>query len=176
MDSSAIAYGTVVALAAIAAFTDFRRGIIPNWLTLPPLVIAPIVHAIQGGAWAGLASVAAAVLCGLVPYLLFKRGAAGGGDVKLLAAIGAVAGLSLGVEAQLATFMAAAVVSLGQLAWRGQLVRTLANTFYLALNPVLPRRMRREMAPELMTAVRLGSFVLAGTVIAVVLRHQMPWS
>ncbi|HTE51111.1 MAG TPA: A24 family peptidase [Kofleriaceae bacterium] len=176
MDPTAIAHGSALVIAAIAAVTDFRRGEIPNWLTLPPLVVAPVVHAITGGPWAGLSSVGAAVLCGLVPYWLFRRGAAGGGDVKLFAAIGAIAGLSLGVEAQLATFMAAAVISLGRLAWRGRLLRTIANALFLAINPILPRRFRREIAPELMTAVRLGAFALAGTLLAVAMRHPLPWS
>jgi prepilin peptidase CpaA len=176
MDATAIAHGCALAIAAIAAVTDFRRGVIPNWLTLPPLVAAPLVRGITGGPWAALGAAAAIAVCGLVPYLLFRRGAAGGGDVKLFAAIGGLVGLSAGLEAQLLAYIAAALFSLGRLAWNGRLLATLASSAFLALNPILPAGWRRPVASELMTAVRLGAFAFAGTLVALSLRHPMPWS
>jgi prepilin peptidase CpaA len=173
MDVSAIAPGLALLLTAVAAVTDFRTGEIPNWLTLPPLVAAPVVHGFVGGWWAALGAIAATVLCGLVPYLLFRRGAAGGGDVKLLAAVGATAGLSIGVEAQLFTFLAAALISLGRLAWRGRLLATMANALFLGLNPILPRRWRRPIGSELLTPVRLGAFAFLGTFLALFARHPL---
>ena len=175
MHTTEIAQSAVLLISAIAAVTDIRTGSIPNWLTLPPLAAAPVAYLILYGPWGLLGCVVAAVVCGLVPYLLFRRGAAGGGDVKLLAAIGAVAGLDIGVEAQLITFMAAALFSLGRLAWRGKLFHTLYASTFLGLNPILPRRWRREVAPELMTMVRLGGFVLVGTAVALLLRHPVLW-
>jgi prepilin peptidase CpaA len=162
-------------ITAIAAVTDWRRGVIPNWLTLPIVAVAPIVHWIAGGPWAGAASLGGMLICALVPYMLYRRDAGGGGDVKLFAAIGALVSLSVGIEIQLLTFIGAALVSLGRLAWRGRLLRTLSNTLFLAVNPILPRRWRREVVPELMTAVRLGAFIFAGTVCAVALHHPEMW-
>jgi prepilin peptidase CpaA len=175
MDVTLIAHGLALLIAAVAAITDVRTGEIPNWLTLPPLVVAPIAYFILHGVWGAIGSVGAIVACGLVPYILFRKGAAGGGDVKLFAAIGAVAGLAIGIEAQLLTFVAAALISLGRLAWRGRLLRTLYNSVFLGLNPILPRTWRKEVAPELMTMVRLGGFAFVGTVVALFLRHPMPW-
>src|SRR5690606_15897634 len=143
--------------------------VIPNWLTLPPLILAPVAHVALGGPWAGLGAIAAIGLCGLVPYVLFRRGAAGGGDVKLFAAIGAITGLAIGLEAQMFTFMAAALISLGRLAWNGQLFRTMRNALFLGLNPILPKTWRREIVPELMTMVRLGAFAFVGTLVALAL-------
>ena len=173
MDATAIAHGSALLIAAVAAVTDMRRGEIPNWLTLPPLAAAPVVQWILHGPWAALGALAAILLCGLVPYLLFRRGAAGGGDVKLFAALGGVAGLSVGIEAQLCTFAAAALVSLGRLAWNGRLLATLTSAAWLGLNPILPARWRRHVAPELMTAVRLGGFAFLGTFLALFLRHPI---
>ena len=176
MDVLLIAHGVALLIAAVAAVTDFRTGEIPNWLTLPPLVVAPVAYFVLHGIWGLVGSVGAIVVCGLVPYLLFRRGAAGGGDVKLFAAIGAVGGLAVGIEAQLITFMAAALISLGRLAWNGRLLRTLYNSTFLGLNPILPQKYRREVAPELMTMVRLGAFAFVGTAVALLLRYPMPWS
>lgn len=173
MDATLIASAAALAIAATAAVTDHRTGEIPNWLTLPPLAIAPVAFGVLGGAWAAAASLGAALVCGLVPYLLFRRGAAGGGDVKLFAAVGALTGVNVGLEAELLTLLATAIVTLGQLAWRGRLLATLSNSLFLALNPVLPRRHRRAVAPELMTMVRLGGFALLGTAAALYGRY--PW-
>src|SRR5262245_61584473 len=95
-----------VAVAAIAAWFDWRTGHIPNWLTLGPLGGAIVAHFVLAAASgrssfaleaAGF-SVLGALTCALVPVLLFRVGAMGGGDVKLLAAIGAMCRPLVGVE------------------------------------------------------------------------------
>lgn len=167
-----VAEGVCLAIAGAAAITDWRTGRIPNWLTLPPLAVAPLAWGLVAG-WKGvlLVSLLGAAAAALVPYLMFRRDAAGGGDVKLFAALGAVGGLSLGLEAEVFCFVAAALFSLGRLAWGGKLFRTLWNAVSILVNPILPRRWRREVKPELMTPVRMGAFALAGVLVAVGLRH-----
>src|SRR5687767_10166147 len=99
--TDAIPYAVAVGLAAAAAITDWRTGRIPNWLTLPPLVAAPVAYVAAAGLDGLLPSLLGMLVCGAPPYILFRRGAMGGGDVKLLAAVGAVAGISVGLEGQL---------------------------------------------------------------------------
>ena len=82
----------MIAVAATAAATDARSGLIPNWITLPPLLAALVLHFVTQGAGGLALSLAGALVCGLVPYLLFRQGTMGGGDVKLLAALGALGG------------------------------------------------------------------------------------
>jgi hypothetical protein len=100
--------------------------------------------------------------------------------VKLFAAIGALVGggadgIGVGIEALLFTSMAAAVYALVRLAWEGKLLRTLANAFFLPLNPLLPKSWRREITPELMSRVRLGVPALVGTAVAIGLRYPTLW-
>lgn len=168
-------------IVAIAAFTDARKELIPNWLTLPVIIAAPIFWLVVDFYWGGVRSLLGLVLCGAVPYWLFRRGAWAGGDVKLFAAIGAMVGgdyggVGLGIEALLFTTMAAAAYALVRLAWEGKLIRTLVNAFFLPLNPILPQKWRREVTPELMAKVRLGVPALVGTGIAVLLRYPMIWT
>ena len=166
----AIASAAAVALCGVAAYTDWRTGTIPNAVTLPPLAIAPIVYfALDGPGLAG-ASLISAALCGAVPYLLFRRDALGGGDVKLLAAVGALIGAQVGLEGELFAFGLASVWALVVTARRGGLRTLLGNALFLALNPFLPRRWRREVAPQRMVSLRLGAFVLGGVCAAVLLR------
>jgi prepilin peptidase CpaA len=168
-------------IVAIAAVTDARKELIPNWLTLPVIVAAPIFWLVVDFYRGGLLSLLGLVACAAVPYWLFRRGAWAGGDVKLFAAVGAVVGgdygggIGLGIEALLFTTMAAALYALVRLAWQGKLFRTLGNAFFLPLNPFLPEKWRREITPELMSKVRLGVPALVGTGIAVLLRYPAIW-
>ncbi len=159
-----------LALAAIAAVTDARTGHIPNGLTLPPLVIAPLAYLIFAGPHMAAFSAVAAILCSFLPYLMFRKGAAGGGDVKLLAALGAVAGASFGIETQIFGFALAAFASLALLAYRGRLLATLGNALFLAINPFLPKRFRRVAPLEAMSTIRMGIPFFLGAIIASWLR------
>lgn len=81
----------LIALSLIAAWWDIRHRRIPNWLTISGLVIA---FALRSPA--GLGSVTAGILGAVLAFGLalpfFAVGGLGGGDVKLLAAVGAFLG------------------------------------------------------------------------------------
>jgi prepilin peptidase CpaA len=160
-------FGLAVLMTATAAFTDWKTGHIPNWLTLPPLVLGPIVHGLTNGLDGALGSLFAIALCGAVPLLMFWRGGMAGGDVKLFAAIASVCGLDVGLEAEFLAFVVAGIYALGRLAWQGKLLRTLGNSLYMGINPLLPQRLRNPISPELLNTLRLGGAIFAGTLIAV---------
>lgn len=165
-------YGFAVLMTAIAAYTDWKTGHIPNWLTLPPLAVGPLVNGFTNGAEGLFGSILAVAICGAVPLLMFWRGGMAGGDVKLFAAIAAVCGIEVGLEAEFLAFVVAGIYALGRLAWQGKLLRTLGNSLYMGLNPVLPQRLRKPISPELLHTLRLGGAIFAGTLIAVFSRLQ----
>jgi len=173
-------YVAAVVVGFIAGWLDWRSGHIPNWLTLGPLLAAPLVHAIVGYTQAGhnaavhalLFSILGAFACGAVPLLLYRLGAIGGGDVKLLAAIGALCMTSVGVECEFYAFIAAALYAPGRLAFEGKLLSTLGNTVSLVINPFLPKARRKEIAPEMLTELRFGPAVAVGALIGVFLNWR----
>lgn len=171
-----ILHAAVLLIAGIAAFTDVRKGEIPNWLTLPILLLAPIAHGLASGVSGLLDSVIGLLVCAIVPLILFYRGGMAAGDVKVFAAIGAVAGVYLGLEAQLLSMMAAAIYALGYLAWNGKLFASLGNSVFVGLNPVLPRRWRRTIPVELMHRIRLGAAIFLGSALVIVDKHPELWS
>ncbi|MBW1904325.1 MAG: prepilin peptidase [Deltaproteobacteria bacterium] len=157
--------GLALVVATLAALCDSRRGQIPNSLTLPPIVVAPFVYGLAFGLEYALHSLASAFLTGLVPYLLFRRGAMGGGDVKLFGALGAMTGFDLliGIEIQMAALVVAMVAACGALAWKGALLRTLGNGFMQTLNPLVPARWRQQPCDALSAPVRMGGAIFAAT-------------
>jgi len=165
--------GLALFLAGVSAVTDYRTGHIPNWITLPPLVIGPLVHGLVDGMEAAIASVVAMLVCGAVPLLMFWRQGMHGGDTKLFIAIAALCGTLIGIESQLLAFVVGAIYAMGRMAWEGKLFSTLGRTFYLGLNPILPKGWRKAPSPELMQKLRLGGAIFAGLALSVIGRYQL---
>jgi prepilin peptidase CpaA len=164
--------------AAIAALIDYRTGHIPNWLTLGALASGVVLQVSQGalssgwqGAGAGLVtSLAGILVCSIVPLIMYRVAGMGGGDLKLLAAIGALCGPSIGLQAQLYSFIAVLLYAPARMAYQGKLLRTLKTSLVLLVNPLLPKARRSVVPPELMTSLRFGPAVAAG-VVATALAH-----
>lgn len=161
---------TAALIALVAAYIDYKTGHIPNWLTLPALCAAPVAHLfaaiITGHAGRAIEaagfSIAGAVLAALIPLLLYRANAIGGGDVKLLAALGALCMPMIGVEAEFYAFMAAALFAPARLLWQGKLLLTLKNTLAIITNPFRAAHKRREVTPEMMTSLRFGPAIFVG--------------
>ena len=173
---------SAVTVSAVAAYYDLRTGHIPNWVTFGPLAVAPIGHFVLGfvltssarsGAEAAGFSILGALACALVPIFLYRANAIGGGDVKLMAAVGAICRPMVGVEAEFYAFLAAAIFAPARLAWEGKLLRTLGNTLALVANPFLPKARRREIAPEAMTSLRFGPAIFAGALGVAILHWNL---
>jgi prepilin peptidase CpaA len=152
-------------LTCVAALTDARNGTIPNWLTLPTLALAPLAHALQSGPGALAWSLASAAVCGLVPLLLFRAGAMGGGDVKLFAAAGALAGMHAGLALQLLSYVLAASGAACRLAYRGELGPVLRRTWALLTRSARLCVASDAQAREAGPSVRLGVAVFAACLV-----------
>ena len=82
----------LAALVLVAAVCDIRSRDIPNWLTLGGIVAGLVLHPYLAG-WAGLKFAAAGLGLAIVMFIpLFILRWLGGGDVKLMVAVGALAG------------------------------------------------------------------------------------
>ncbi|RLB53524.1 MAG: prepilin peptidase [Deltaproteobacteria bacterium] len=176
MSDLVVLHSAVVAVVGIAAWTDARSGRIPNWLTLTTIVGALALHLATGGPWGALLSVIGLVLGAACPLLLFWRGAMGGGDVKLFAAIGALLGPELALEAQLASFGVAAFLAMVMMAWRGTMFRTLQNLALTLVSPLLPESRRPEVSTELTSTMRIGLAIFVGTTLVLVGSHSELWA
>lgn len=167
-----------VLLTAAAAIWDLRTGLIPNRLVLGGAICAIAlvlgVALAEGGqqlSRASLSLLLGGVLASLVPLLLYRLNGIGGGDVKLLAVVGAALGPIMGMEAELYAFMALLLYAPAQLLWQGKLLRTLRNSGLLLVRPLLPRHKRPVPVPaEALTAFRFGPAIFLGTFTTALLR------
>lgn len=101
----------LAALVLLAAGRDLAERTIPNRFLLIALACALAAHAAAGSpAWHPLAGMATGLVLFLPLYLVHGMG---GGDVKLMATVGAFAGPALAFQIALATCVAGGALSLG---------------------------------------------------------------
>lgn len=171
-----------VVLTAAAAIWDLRTGLIPNRLVAigaAAIVLASVLAALpQGGGAVARACLSMAIgtlLVSLVPLLLYRLDGIGGGDVKLLAVVGAALGPYLGIEAELYAFGCVVLYAPGRLLWEGKLQQSLRTTGRLLLRPFTPASRRPEpTAVSELTAFRFGPAIFVGTSAVVWLRMVHP--
>jgi prepilin peptidase CpaA len=124
----------MLALLIFAAAQDLRTRKIRNWLTLC-LVITGLAHSLMSSHGVTFGDSILGTLAGFgLPLMLFVIGALGGGDVKLLAGVGAWLGASGVIEVFLAAAIVGMVIVLVQCAATGRLKKLFSNTLVLILN------------------------------------------
>ena len=117
-----------------ACVTDLRSRRIPNVLTFGAAAAALVYGAVTGG-WSGLGSATLGWLIGALAFIVpFALGGLGGGDVKLLAAIGAWLGPAGAFWVALYAGVAGGVMALGVALATGYLQRALANVSLLLMH------------------------------------------
>lgn len=160
-----------IATTAAAAYTDIKRGEIPNWLTFGAFgagLLASAALAARTGdpkavALALLGALGGGLACAVLPFLLWRSGVMGGGDVKLFIALGTLCHVATGLDIELTSFIAGSLVAPVQLAFRGQLLATAKRIGILLKNLVLPKSMRTTLPHAEMTWFRFGPAILLAT-------------
>jgi prepilin peptidase CpaA len=100
-----------------AVFEDIRSRHIPNWITAGAFCAALLYHGISRGL-AGLAIACLGALIGFGVFLVFYcLGAMGAGDIKLMAAFGALLGPPVILVAALLAAIIGAALAAGAVAW-----------------------------------------------------------
>ena len=117
----------LIALVLVAAAYDLRFRRIPNWLNLSGMIIGFGLNIFFFGGH-GLRAASLGFLCALLAYLpLYLIRGMGAGDVKLMAAVGAIAGPSNWLGIFLATAIAGGIVSVVVIALKKRFHQTFWN-------------------------------------------------
>ena len=113
--------------AMIAAITDLTTSKVYNVLTIPMVIAGLIYHSLTGGL-IGLAGSFLGLIIGFGLVMLpFLMGGMGGGDVKLLAGIGAWVGVPAIFYVFIAAGLMAGVCAIVMLLWQKRSVARLAG-------------------------------------------------
>jgi prepilin peptidase CpaA len=123
---------TATACALAGSIFDVKSCRIPNFITFPGFFIGLVLHLGLGG-WRGLlGSLAAGVICGLIFLVFYIAGGMGAGDVKLMMAVGCIAGLPHVAYLLALTAISGGVMAILLALARGRLQQTIMNVGELA--------------------------------------------
>jgi len=123
-------------LAAIAGWTDWRSRRIPNWLTVPGVVLGIAVNSVVRG-WTGAKDSLLGVGLGLailLPFVVVR--ALGAGDWKLVGALGAWLGPGRLITVLALTIFIAGLMAVAVVIWKGRAKQTARNVWHLLLSLV----------------------------------------
>ncbi|MGD9904761.1 MAG: prepilin peptidase [Vicinamibacterales bacterium] len=161
--------GVAAGVAAAACVTDLAWRRVPNALTIPALAAGIVAHALWPGGFGPLGALGGAAVGLAVFFPFFALGGLGGGDVKLMASLGAWVGAPAIAWTALYCALAGGVLGLVVAAAHGYLARAFANiwhlmTFWMAhgVRPVPALTLEHGRGPRLPYAVP----ILAGLVVA----------
>ena len=138
----------LMAIVVVAAIYDLRFRRIPNWLNLSGVVLGVLVNTVLF-AGSGLAVAALGIGCSLLVYVpLYLIRGMGAGDVKLMAAVGAIAGPWNWLGIFIATALLGGVVSLVFVGLKGRFQQTCLNVG-LIVNELCQLRLPAKSNPHL---------------------------
>jgi prepilin peptidase CpaA len=153
-------------LVAVAAVFDIRYRRIPNWLVLTG-IIAGLAWNLSTSGLPGLGRGAAGLGVGFVLYFpLYLIRARGAGDVKLLAAVGAITGPVNCIWIFFLTAILGGIIALILLIFRGRVRKTFFNVGWI-VQDLLKFRAPYQSSDELDVTTAKGMRLPHGAMIAV---------
>jgi prepilin peptidase CpaA len=116
----------LVLVAGLSALSDLRSRTIPNWLTMGGLAAVLAQVAVNG--WLGVQAAGLGFGVAMLVYVpLFLLRLMGGGDVKMMAAIGAAAGPGNWLAIFLITSILGGPIALAAILLQGRFGKTMRN-------------------------------------------------
>jgi len=122
----------LILIVTLAAIIDVYKRIIPNWLTYPALICGLVFGFLPDSGPTITNSLLGFAIAFFPALLMFVLNSLGGGDVKLLAAIGAWIGFPMIVDVLVYSAIAGGGMALILIIWKG-LFWSLIKEFFIKL-------------------------------------------
>lgn len=178
-----MAFAPLIVMLLIAAAIDLRSRRIPNGLTLTVIGTGLVQAALP---WTGitiLQSFAGLCVGFALMFALFALGALGGGDVKLMAGVGAWVGAWPVVLVFAGASIVGMLIVVAQCAAKGRLIVLMRNTWLLVLQLLHIRVLGVQSVAESGGSCRsvdkplpYAVAVLVATALVLAMPQRMPWS
>jgi prepilin peptidase CpaA len=124
-------WGLAIVLGLVAGWIDFRTRRLPNWLTVPGLLVGIMINTIFYG-WGGTkaALIGTGIALGILLPVVLLHGL-GAGDWKLMGALGAIVGKEEILNLLLVTILVGGVIAVVQMIREKRVLVTLRNMWEL---------------------------------------------
>jgi prepilin peptidase CpaA len=155
---------SLVVVLVSAMCTDIRSSRIPNWITLTAMGFALFLHAWFDGVPGALFSLGGLVT-GLGLFLFFYlSGGIGAGDVKLMAAVGAMVGPYGALMSSLLAILVGGVYALGAMIYEWGILTTGQKLAFTVKTALLPGD-KASQNLALPFRLRYGAAIVGGTIL-----------
>jgi prepilin peptidase CpaA len=161
-------------LLVLCAYWDLRYRRIPNWATLPGTALGLGMNGVFLG-WQGMKASGIGLLVGFgALVVLFVLGWMGGGDVKLMAAVGALKGYPFVVSALFYSLVVGVVIGVAMLIWNRKALRTFKNLSFVIGSRVTKVVPKQDIDREQTQKIPFGLAIVLGTLWAMIAGYA--WS
>ncbi len=153
----------------LSLITDLTRQRIYNWVTLPGIALGFLINGLFNGLY-GLKSAGLGFGIGFgLLFVIFLFDGIGGGDVKLMGAIGAIKGYPFIISALVYSILVGGFIAFAVLIWKKKFLRTMRNIFFFMISKIFPFILSPGLDKEKMERVPFGIAIVIGTVWAMVM-------
>ena len=159
--------GVTALFLSLVCFWDGRWHRIPNLITYPTMAVGVAYHTLTAG-WGGMVeSFSGLLLGGGLLFLIYLFKGMGAGDVKAMAALGAVWGASPIFNIFLITALLGGVASAGMLAVHGQMIETIKRYWLMGKIILWTRKFYYVEPPPIADRLRFpyGVVISCGVVL-----------
>jgi prepilin peptidase CpaA len=155
------------AVSAIAGYTDWRSRRIPNWLTIPALLVGVATNTLVRG-WPGTKDSllgAGLGLALLLPFVIIR--ALGAGDWKLVGALGAFLGPRELILILIVTIFVNGIMAVAMIIWKGRIRQSAQNFIRLLASVATLQMPSRDLTLDNPDAVKVpfGVAVAAAMIV-----------
>lgn len=167
-------WGLATVLAISAGWTDWRSRRIPNWLTVPGLLLGIAVNSLAWG-WRGTKDSllgAGLGLALLLPFVLIRS--LGAGDWKLVGAMGAFVGPRPLILVLLVAVLIAGLMGVVLIIWKKRVGQTLRNLAHMVAAFLQLRLPGPELTLDNPAALKIP-FGVAFALAAILYSAQQMW-
>jgi len=167
------AYVVLAVVVIISAVTDVRSGRVYNWTTYPAIALAVVGHTVTGGLGGdeqtlGFTGSLVGLAIGFCPlFLAWRSGLVGGGDAKLMGAIGALGGWRFALATMFYGFALAALMALVVVLKRRIVRRTFGRLWRFVYLSFTPGRADKPTTADSPT-IPFGAALCAGAAVAAI--------
>ena len=160
----------LILLLVISLTTDLIAHKIYNCVTFPAVAVGLLISVLNHGL-GGLASSMLGLGIGFCVFaIVFAFGGVGGGDVKLMAAVGAIRGYPFILNACFYGILTGGILAIAVMIWKGTFWRGLKNIFRLIFSFVIPKLKIEALKLSDSEKIPYGVALSVGVFIAWVLK------